>query len=53
MLIDLIQFVTAEGNEQLDDIPERDKGEANEESKRAAKVGDQGEEVDHKHLEFI
>ena len=44
MLIDLIQFVTAEGNEQLDDIPERDKGEANEETKGATEVGDQGVE---------
>ena len=42
MLIDLIQFVTAEGNEQLDDIPERDKGKANEETKGATEVGDQG-----------
>ena len=38
----LIQFVTGEGDEQLDHIPERDEGEANEETKGAAEVWDEG-----------
>ena len=38
----LIQFVTREGDEQLDDIPECDEGEANEETKGAAEVWDKG-----------
>ena len=38
----LIQFVTGEGDEQLDDIPECDEGEANEETKGAAEVWDEG-----------
>ena len=34
--------MTAECDEQLDEIPERDKGESNKETEGAAKVGDQG-----------
>ena len=34
--------MTANGNEQLDDIPEHDKREAYKETKGAAKVRDQG-----------
>ena len=34
--------MTAEGNEQLDDIPECDEGEADKETKGATKVWDEG-----------
>ena len=56
-MINSFNNLSAEQNTVLDQIPEREEGEAYKEAERSAKVGDQGEErvdeelLHHGHLD--
>ena len=56
-MVNSFNNLAAEQKTVLDQIPEREEGEAHKEAKRSAKVGDQGEEgvdeelLHHSHLD--
>ena len=56
-MVNSFNNLATEQNTVLDQIPEREEGEAHKEAKRSAKVGDQGEEgvdeelLHHGHLD--
>ena len=57
-MVNSFNNLSAEQNTVLDQIPEREEGEAYKEAERSAKVGDQGKEgvgeevLHHRHLDI-